>query len=99
MNSSPPPFPLPLLDGHWSQLADGVVLCLNFVLLSYNLLQRKETNVLDYSVEILLLIKVKCDVWFHSIDCSLRVVRYVQLSVVSKFFLFLLLSAFLKWLL
>ncbi len=33
-----PSFSLPLLDGHWSQLADGVELFLNFVLLSYNLL-------------------------------------------------------------
>lgn len=90
VNSSPPPppppFPLPLLEGHWSQLADGVELCLNFVLLRYNLLQQKETNILDYSVQSLLVIKVKCDVWFHSVDWSLRVVRYVQLSVFSKFF-------------
>jgi len=39
----PPPFSLSLLVGHWSQLADGVELCLNFVLLKYNLLQQKET--------------------------------------------------------
>jgi len=43
LSSTLTPFSLSLLVGHWSQLADGVELCLNFVLLKYNLLQQKET--------------------------------------------------------